>query len=186
MVPCRTVPLPSGRTRRATRNSLPTQPCRMYLPNRSRVPGAPVAAGSILIFSSASFTPRPVSGRAWPARSSSGGRRRSSRAGRSTRADDRGGLRTDRGIADRSLRSSYWSSPIHPASCSRHHGLVAANSNAVVVYRGGIQPISRSAAFIPRIRGRNRRARWRPACRRRASSSPPASRLRPAGWGPPR
>jgi len=62
MVPCRTMPLASGRTRRATRNSLPTQPWRMYLPKRSRVPGAPLAADSILIFSSACLTPTPVNG----------------------------------------------------------------------------------------------------------------------------
>jgi hypothetical protein len=36
----------------------------MNRPNRRRVPGAPDAAGSILIFSSAPFTPGPVSGRA--------------------------------------------------------------------------------------------------------------------------
>ena len=47
------------------------------------------------------------------------------------------------------MRSSYWSSPIHPASCWRHQSLVAANSNAVVVYRGGIQPIASSASFMP-------------------------------------
>src|SRR5262249_38998539 len=64
MVPCMTMPLASAKTRRATRNSLPTQPWRMYLPNRIRVPGAPVAAGNILIFSSACLTPTPVSGRA--------------------------------------------------------------------------------------------------------------------------
>src|SRR5262249_51994485 len=66
MAPWRPVALPPSSPRRATRYSLPTQPWRMKRPNRRRVPGAPLAAGSSLTRSSASFTPRPVSGLASP------------------------------------------------------------------------------------------------------------------------
>jgi hypothetical protein len=62
MVAWSTDRLPSSTMRRATRYSLPTQPWRMNRPNLMRVPGAPQAAGIILIRSSASFTPSPVKG----------------------------------------------------------------------------------------------------------------------------